>query len=71
MAPDLADDLAVIARIRDHIPCLERAAADESEPAEVRARVAAMVQLARSAADLTGRHRTDPDPTEHSRTEAP
>ena len=65
--PDLSTDLDRIAR---HIPCLDRAAADESAPAELRAAVAAMAQLARSAADLAGQHRTDPSDLELSRTEA-
>lgn len=64
--PDLTDDLERIAR---HIPCLERAAEDESAPAEVRAAVAAMARLARSAADLLGQDRTDPDVTSDPRTE--
>lgn len=66
MAPDLADDLKRIAR---HIPCLDRAAQDESAPAEVRAAVAAMAQLARSAAEVTGQHRTPSDETTDPRTE--
>jgi hypothetical protein len=69
MAHDLADDLAVIARIRQHLPCLEAAAGDESAPAEVRAAVAAMAQLARSAAEVTGQHRTIPNDLEPTRTE--
>lgn len=52
---DLAADLD---RIAQHIPCLERAAADESAPAEVRARVAVMARLARSAVNTAGQHRT-------------
>jgi hypothetical protein len=66
MALDLAADLERIAR---HIPCLERAAQDESAPAEVRAAVAAMAQLARSAAEAIGKHRPPADNAEHPRTE--
>lgn len=69
MAPDLTDDLAVIARIRQHLPCLDAAAGDESAPAEVRAAVAAMAQLARSAAEVTRQHSTDPAVTSDPRTE--
>ena len=41
--------LETAARIRAHLPCLERAAADLTAPAEVRSRVAAMADLARTA----------------------
>lgn len=54
--PDLSADLERISR---HIPCLERAAADESAPPAVRA--AAVVELAtwRMAADLAGTERNE------------
>ena len=66
MAPDLADDLERIAR---HIPCLEKAARDETAPPHLRA--AALVELAawRMARDLAGQHRTDPAVTSDPRTE--
>lgn len=56
MPLDLSTDLERISR---HIPCLERAAADESVPAVVRA--AAVVELAtwRMAADLAGAEADD------------
>lgn len=44
-----AADLETAARIRAHLPCLERAAADLTAPAEVRSRVAAMADLTRTA----------------------
>ena len=76
MSPDLADDLE---RIAVHIPHVEAAAADmTASPFE---RAAAGVELAvwrmakelaehdRSAAEVTGQHRTDPAVTSDPRTE--
>ena len=69
--PDLAADLERIARIRNHIPCLERAAADESAPAEVRERAAEVARLlAASLPGLSGHSRTVPNDTPTPRTEA-
>ena len=50
-----AADLEAAARIRAHLPCLERAAADLTAPAEVRSRVAAMADLTRTAVNTAGR----------------
>ena len=43
------------ARIRAHLPCLERAAADLTAPAEVSSRVAAMADLTRTAVNTAER----------------
>jgi len=58
MLPDLFGDLD---RLRSHLPCLDRAAADESADPRVRARVAAEARLARAALALAGQYRTFPE----------
>lgn len=58
MRPDV---ISTLDRIRQHIPCLERAAADESAPVHVRSWVAAMAQLARSAVNTADLKEADRD----------
>ncbi|MFF4417027.1 hypothetical protein ACFYY8_31285 [Streptosporangium sp. NPDC001559] len=45
----MSDLTADLARLAAHLPCLDRAAADLTAPVEVRAVVAAMAAMARSA----------------------
>ena len=56
--PETAEQLT---RIAAHIPCLERAAQDPEASPEVRARIALMASLARSAVDVAGPSRTEAD----------
>ena len=56
--PETAEQLT---RIAAHIPCLERAAQDPTATPEVRARIALMAFLARSAVDVAGSDRTGTD----------
>lgn len=58
MPSDLFDDLE---RLRAHLPCLDRAAVDESAAPEVRARVAAQARLARAALAVAGQYRVVPE----------
>ncbi|MER6942530.1 hypothetical protein ABT294_00780 [Nonomuraea sp. NPDC000554] len=67
MALDLTADLERISR---HIPCLERAAADESATPAQRAAVAVELAAWRMARDLAEQARMTPDDPEHPRTEA-
>lgn len=61
---------AALARLAAHLPCLERAAADKSAPAEVRSVVAAMAAMTRTALETTGSSRLSPDEIGQPRTEA-
>lgn len=66
MPLDLADDLERIAR---HIPCLEKAARDETALPYLRAAAAVELTDWRMALNLAGQDRTDPAVTSDPRTE--